>query len=108
MVKYRNPPSFYPAISKFYHICVIFKKSVARLHLFIGTRGSQSDANNGSVILTSNQYFSDGGKLLSDNVPATALLDRLLHHTHVVNTRDQTHQLRERSNAAPATLLSDR
>ena len=33
----------------------------------------------GSVILTSNKYFSDWGELLSDNVLATALLDRLLH-----------------------------
>ena len=30
----------------------------------------------GSVILTSNKYFSDWGELLSDNVLDTALLDR--------------------------------
>lgn len=36
----------------------------------------------GSVILTSNKYFSDWGELLSDNILATALLDRLLHHAH--------------------------
>ena len=33
----------------------------------------------GSVILTSNKYFSDWGELLSDDILATALLDRLLH-----------------------------
>lgn len=50
----------------------------------------------GSIILTSNKYFSDWGELLSDNILATALLDRLLHHAHVVNIRGQTYRLRER------------
>lgn len=53
----------------------------------------------GSVILTSNKYFSDWGELLSDNVLDTALLDRLLHHSHVMNIRGQTHRLRERMKA---------
>lgn len=34
-------------------------------------------------------------KLLSDNIMATALLDRLLHHAHVVNIRGWTYRLRE-------------
>lgn len=38
----------------------------------------------GSVILTSNKYFGGWGELLSDNILTTALLDRLLHHAHVV------------------------
>lgn len=50
----------------------------------------------GSIILTSNKYFSDWEELLSDNILATALLDRLLHHAHVVNIRGQTYRLRER------------
>ena len=37
-----------------------------------------------------------GGELLSDNILATALVDRLLHHAHVVNIRGQTYRLRER------------
>lgn len=41
----------------------------------------------GHMILTSNKYFSDWGELISDNVLATALLDRLLHHAHVINIR---------------------
>lgn len=66
----------------------------------------------GSVILTSNKYFSDWGELLSDNVLATALLDRLLHHAHVVNIRGQTYRLRDRLKAGiqtvpPATLPAD-
>lgn len=45
----------------------------------------------GNVILTSNKYFSNWGELLSDNVLATVLLDRLLHYAHVVNIRGQTY-----------------
>ena len=66
----------------------------------------------GSVILTSNKYFSDWGELLSDNILATALLDRLLHHAHVVNIRGHTYRLRERLKAgvqpvSPAELPAD-
>lgn len=50
----------------------------------------------GSIILTCNKYFSDWGELLSDNVLATALLDRLLHHAHVINIRGQTYRLKDR------------
>ena len=66
----------------------------------------------GSVILTSNKYFSDWGELLSDKILATAQLDRLLHHAHVVNIRGQTYRLRERLKAGvqlvpPAELPAD-
>lgn len=50
----------------------------------------------GSIIITSNKYFSDWGELLSDSVIATALLDRLLHHAHVINIRGQSYRLRDR------------
>ena len=54
----------------------------------------------GSVILTSNKYFSDWGELLSDNVLDTALLwTALLQHSHVMNIRGQTYRLRERMKA---------
>lgn len=51
----------------------------------------------GSIILTRNRYFSD-------NVLATALLNRLLHHAHVVNIRDQTYRLRNRLKAGAQTV----
>jgi DNA replication protein DnaC len=50
----------------------------------------------GSIILTSNKYFSDWGELLSDAVIATALLDRLPHHAHVIDIRGQTYRLKDR------------
>lgn len=66
----------------------------------------------GSVILTSNKYFSDWGELLRDNVLATALLDRLLHHAHVLNIRGQTYRLKDRlktgvSHIPPAKIPAD-
>ena len=47
-------------------------------------------------ILTSNKYFSDWGELMNDTVIATAVLDRLLHHAHVVNIRGDTYRLKDR------------
>ena len=37
-----------------------------------------------STILTSNRPVDDWGKLLGDTAAVTALLDRLLHHAHVL------------------------
>lgn len=50
----------------------------------------------GSIILTSNKYFSDWGELLNDTVIATAVLDRLLHHAHIINIRGETYRLKDR------------
>ena len=37
-----------------------------------------------STLLTSNRTVEDWGKLLGDTAAVTALLDRLLHHAHVL------------------------
>ena len=47
----------------------------------------------GSIILTSNKGFADWGELLGDTVIATAVLDRLLHHSHVINIRGESYML---------------
>jgi DNA replication protein DnaC len=39
----------------------------------------------GSLLLPSNTRFSDWGSLLGDEILATALLDRLLHHAEVIS-----------------------
>ena len=39
------------------------------------------------IILTSNKGFGEWGELLGDTVIASAVLDRLLHHSHVLNIR---------------------
>ena len=50
----------------------------------------------GSIVLTSNKYFSEWGELMSDTVIATAILDRLLHHAHVINIRGDSYRIRQR------------
>lgn len=62
----------------------------------------------GSVIMTSNKYFSDWGELMSDSVIATAILDRLLHHAHVVNIKGESYRLKDRLRAGlnPAVVSS--
>lgn len=50
----------------------------------------------GSVVLTSNKFFSDWGELMSDTVIATAILDRLLHHAQVINIRGDSYRIRLR------------
>ena len=53
----------------------------------------------GSIILTSNKGFAEWGEVLGDTVIATAILDRLLHHSHVLNIRGESYRLREKRRA---------
>ncbi len=53
----------------------------------------------GSIMLTSNKSFGDWGQIFGDTVIATAILDRLLHHSVVVNIRGESYRLREKKRA---------
>jgi len=53
----------------------------------------------GSIVLTSNKGFAEWGEVLGDPVVATAILDRLLHHSHVLNIRGESYRLREKKRA---------
>ncbi|MGI6187277.1 IS21-like element helper ATPase IstB [Paenibacillus ginsengihumi] len=53
----------------------------------------------GSMILTSNKSFGDWGELFGDSVLASAILDRLLHHAHIVNIRGQSYRLKDKMKA---------
>ena len=53
----------------------------------------------GSIILTSNKGFGEWGELLGGSVIASAVLDRLLHHSHVLNIRGESYRLREKRQA---------
>jgi hypothetical protein len=53
----------------------------------------------GTVVLTSNKGFGEWGEVLGDPVIATAILDRLLHHSHVMNIRGESYRLREKKRA---------
>lgn len=50
----------------------------------------------GSIILTSNTSFAGWGNLLGDEVLATALLDRLLHHAEVIAINGRSYRMKER------------
>jgi DNA replication protein DnaC len=50
----------------------------------------------GSMILTSNLSFAEWGGLLGDEVLATALLDRLLHHAEIITINGRSYRMRER------------
>lgn len=50
----------------------------------------------GSMLITSNLTTSEWGAVFGDPVVATAILDRLLHHSHVVTIRGDSYRLREK------------
>lgn len=51
----------------------------------------------GSIILTSNKAFTEWGHILGgDSVVASAILDRLLHHSVVFNIKGESYRLREK------------
>jgi DNA replication protein DnaC len=50
----------------------------------------------GSIILTSNTSFAQWGSLLGDEILATALLDRLLHHAEVIPINGRSYRMKER------------
>jgi DNA replication protein DnaC len=53
----------------------------------------------GSLLITSNRSVGEWGEVFGDAVVATAILDRLLHHSHVVTIRGDSYRLREKRRA---------
>ena len=53
----------------------------------------------GSLLITSNRSVGEWGSVFGDAVVATAILDRLLHHSHVVTIRGDSYRLREKRRA---------
>lgn len=50
----------------------------------------------GAMLITTNKSIRDWTELLAgDEVLATAILDRLLHHAHVINIKGRSYRLRE-------------
>jgi DNA replication protein DnaC len=54
----------------------------------------------GSILITSNQSLAGWGQVFGDQVIATAILDRLLHRSHVLNISGRSYRLRELERAA--------
>jgi DNA replication protein DnaC len=56
-----------------------------------------------SIILTSNKSVTEWPEVFGDHAIATAILDRLLHHSHVMSVKGHSYRLRERAIAAALT-----
>ena len=52
-----------------------------------------------SLVVTSNKSFVDWGEVFNDQILATAILDRLLHHATTVNIKGDSYRLREKKKA---------
>jgi hypothetical protein len=52
-----------------------------------------------SMILFSNKTFVDWGDIFGDQVLATAILDRLLHHATTLNIKGESYRLKEKRKA---------
>src|SRR6516162_2961658 len=53
----------------------------------------------GSIVLTSNKSYGEWGSIFGDPIIATAILDRLLHHSTTINIRGESYRLKERRKA---------
>ncbi|WP_227644466.1 IS21-like element helper ATPase IstB [Halomonas beimenensis] len=53
----------------------------------------------GSLLVTSNRAVSEWGEVFGDTVVATAIPDRLLHHSHVITIRGDSYRLRAKRKA---------
>ena len=56
---------------------------------FVATRYEKA-----STIITSNKAFADWEELFHDPIIVTAILDRLLHHSVVINIKGHSYRLR--------------
>jgi DNA replication protein DnaC len=48
-----------------------------------------------STVLTSNKGFEECGEIFGDDVMAAALIDRLVHHCHLVTIRGNSYRMRQ-------------
>lgn len=59
----------------------------------------------GSIILTSNKSYGEWGEVFSgDTVLATAILDRLLHHSTTISIKGESYRLKDKKKAGIVTM----
>ena len=49
----------------------------------------------GSLIITSNKTFDEWGNIFWDSILASAILDRIVHHSHLVLIKGESYRMRE-------------
>jgi DNA replication protein DnaC len=56
-----------------------------------------------SLIVTSNKPFSAWGEIFGDDMAATAMIDRLIHHSEILSLKGDSYRLRGKDlDARPA------
>lgn len=73
-----------------------FKANAAHLFFQLVSRRYEK----GSILITSNRSVGEWGSVFGDPVVATAILDRLLHHSTVITIRGDSYRLREKRRSA--------
>lgn len=56
-----------------------------------------------STIITTNQMFSKWGEVFSDPVIANALLDRLIHHSHIIKIKGASYRIKDKIDMSETT-----
>lgn len=69
-----------------------FERSAAHLFFQLVCRRYEK----GSMLITSNRRLEEWGDLFGDVTVATAILNRLLHHSHVVTIAGESYRMREK------------
>jgi DNA replication protein DnaC len=54
-----------------------------------------------SMIVTSNKPFSGWGEIFGDEVTATAMIDRLVHHAEILSLKGDSYRLRDKDLGGP-------
>ena len=49
-----------------------------------------------STIITTNQSFNKWGEVFNDSIIANAILDRLLHHSSVINIKGTSYRIKDK------------
>ena len=50
-----------------------------------------------STILTTNQVFSKWADIFGDSVVTAAIIDRLVHHSHIIKIKGQSYRIKDRN-----------
>lgn len=69
-----------------------FEREAAHLFFQLVSRQYERSA----MLLTSNRSIAEWGEIFGDTVIATAILDRLLYHSHVLTIRGDSYRLRQK------------
>jgi DNA replication protein DnaC len=69
-----------------------FEPNAAHLFFQLASRRYER----GAMLVTSNRAVGEWGSVFGDPVVATAILDRLLRHSHVLTIRGDSYRLREK------------